>query len=136
MKTVHHGTTLEGNRFTVVGIYEKEVANEIKFGISLCGPLDSFSRKVGRAIAEGRAMKNPILVKKLNKEISEDKTGYTELSKLGIEVLDTVVFDPYTYQEILSQHSKEIEAKRKLIRLEQIKKHAEEKLQKQEDTKL
>jgi hypothetical protein len=129
MKTIHHGETIEGNRFTVVGIYNKEVANEIKFGIALCGPLDCFSKKIGRSIAEGRALKNPILVKKVNYEITEDKAGYSALSKIGQEVLENVHNDPYIFQETLAQHAKEIEAKRQLIRLEQIKKHAEKKLE-------
>ena len=119
MRTIHHGETTDGRRFTVVGLYNKDQANEIKFGVAICGPQDNFARKVGRKIAEGRAIKNPTLVKELKIELPEDKEGFTHLSKLGYEVVETVAEDPYLYQEILTKQHKEIEEERKQIKLKQ-----------------
>jgi len=134
MKTVHHGETYDGRRFTVVGIYDKQEENKsvVKFGVAMCNEVDSFVRKIGKSIAEGRAIKNPTLIKELKVEFSEDKNGYTEISKLGRQVLDTIVEDPYLYQEILSEQAKEIEKRRKEIRLAQIKEH-EDKLRQQQN---
>lgn len=106
MKTIHHGETIDGRRCTIVGIYDKEQVEGVKFGVAICGPLDNFARKVGRAIAEGRAIKNPTLVKQLKTELPESKEGFVELSTLGYEVLETVQADPYLYQEILTKQYK------------------------------
>lgn len=108
MKTVCHGETEDGRRFTVVGLYNKEEdKNKIKFGIAICGPADNFARKVGRTIAEGRAIKNPTLVKEIKYELPETKEGFLQLSKFGYEVVETVEEDPYLYQEILTEQYKE-----------------------------
>jgi len=117
MRTIHHGETIDGRRFTVVGLYNKDHANEIKFGVAICGPQDNFARKVGRKIAEGRAVKNPTLVKELKTELPEDKDGFTNLSKLGYEVVETVAEAPFLYQDILTKQHKEIEEQRKQIQL-------------------
>ena len=106
MRVVHHGETSDGRRFTVVGLYEKQISNSIKFGVAICGPQDQFARKVGRTIAEGRARKHPTVEKELKQELVEDKAGFMELSQFGIEVLDTVKADPFLYQEILTEQYK------------------------------
>lgn len=105
MRVIHHGETEDGRRFTVAGVYEK-TTSEVKFGVAICGPRDQFARKVGRAIAEGRAKKHPTLVKELKVQLSEDKQGYAELSKLGYEVVDTIRKDPFSYQIILTEQYK------------------------------
>ena len=107
MRVVHHGETIDGRRFTVVGLYKQEEGNAIKFGVAICGPHDQFARKVGRTIAEGRAIKNPTIKRELKQVIPESKEGYLTLSKLGIEVLTTIREDPFLYQEILTEQYKE-----------------------------
>lgn len=108
MKTIHHGETMDGRRFTVVGIYDKDTdKHQIKFGIAICGPADNFARKVGRKIAEGRAVKHPTLIKDIKYELPETKEGFTQLSQLGYEIVETVEEDPYLYQEILTEQYKE-----------------------------
>ncbi len=99
---MHHGKTIDGRRFTVVGLYSKE-DQEICFGVAICGPRDHFAKKVGRSIAEGRAIKNPTLVKEMKTEIPENKEGYKKIGILGHEILKTVMEDPYIYQEILTE---------------------------------
>jgi hypothetical protein len=102
MRTIHHGETFDNRRCTIVGLYNK-ADRKIKFGVAICGPRDQFSRKTGRTIAEGRADKHPTLVKERTIDIEENKEGYTELSKLGIEVLHEVQEDPYIFQELLTE---------------------------------
>ncbi len=102
MRTIHHGETLDKRRCTIVGLYNRE-KNKINFGVAICGPRDQFSRKVGRTIAEGRATKNPTLVKEYKNELEKNKEGYSKLSKLGIEVLHEVQEDPFVFQEILTE---------------------------------
>ena len=126
MRTIHHGETADGRRFTVVGLYGKEVGKgKVKFGVAICGPQDNFARKIGRKIAEGRAIKHPTLEKIVSVELNEDKEGFSILSKLGYEVVETVAEDPYLYQEILTQQHKEIEEKREREKIEKKLKNQE-----------
>jgi len=123
MRTIHHGETVDGRRFTIVGVYDKEAEkNKVKFGVAICGPRDNFARKVGRSIAEGRALKNPTLVKDIKYELPEDKEGFKNLSQLGCEILENIEKDPYLFQEILTKQNKEVEDERKRIRLERLNK--------------
>ena len=46
----YHGTTSEGMRFTIAGVYEPN----LKLGLSLCAKNDIFCKKTGRIRAEGR----------------------------------------------------------------------------------
>jgi hypothetical protein len=50
-----HSATVDGQRFTVAGLYETEVFTDIIVGIALCSEHDNFSKKKGRNISSGRA---------------------------------------------------------------------------------
>lgn len=106
MKTTHHGEITDGRRFTVVGLYSK-AAKEIAFGVSICNSKDHFAKKIGRSIAEGRAIKNPTILKEISTEILEDPKGYKEIGILGREVLKAVKENPYLYQELLTEQYRE-----------------------------
>jgi len=106
MQTIHHDLTMDGRRFTVVGIYDSSFNKTVKFGVAICGPQDNFARKLGRTIAEGRAQKHPTLIKHIKYSLSDDKEGFKNLNKLGFEVTETVKEDPYLYQELLTEQYK------------------------------
>lgn len=117
MKTIIHGSTEDGKRFTIAGIYKQE-DNQVNFGVSLCAPHDQFTRKTGRQIAEGRAEKKPTLVKKLSIIIPDNKDGFKQFQKLALEVVKTIEKEPEVYQEVLTEMHRETIAKRKQIEIE------------------
>lgn len=59
---VFHTQPQEGTnvRVTVVGVLKEN--NEMSIGVSRCSKKDQFIRKLGRNIATGRALKNPMVV--------------------------------------------------------------------------
>lgn len=115
METIIHGKTQKGKRFTVVGIYDR-LSREIRFGIALCGPKDNFSKRLGRVIARGRALKNPTIVKHLKKELPDSKKGYMELNKLGRQVLMSIAKSSESYQKLLTEQYKEHKRRKKHLK--------------------
>jgi len=118
MEIIYHGQTKNGKRFTVVGIYdEKQNAKEINYGISICGPRDQFTKKLGRTIAKGRALKNPTIKQHLKKKLPYTKQGYNELKKSVNTVFSQVEKSIDAYQKLLTEQYKD--HKRKIF----LKKH-------------
>lgn len=83
-----HGCSNEGNRFTIAVTLEKtDTEINSTFGISICSKNDSFSKKIGRAISEGRAKKDPIL------------RGCYENTESGFKDVKTDMFNLCKYME-------------------------------------
>lgn len=55
-----HGTDNSGRRFTIAA--KKINENTVQFGLAICNERDNFCRKIGRKIAEGRAVARPVQV--------------------------------------------------------------------------
>lgn len=55
-----HGTSDSGRRFTIAA--KKIDANTVQFGLAICNQRDNFCRKIGRRIAEGRAVVRPVQI--------------------------------------------------------------------------
>jgi len=61
----YHGTTRDGRRYTIAGVFGAKVKgiedeDIIGFGLSLCSNTDQFNKRVGRKKAEGRLIANNI----------------------------------------------------------------------------
>ena len=54
----HYNSPESKRRLTVCGVVKN---NQIHFGYTICSPKDAFTRKRGREIAVGRAIKRPIV---------------------------------------------------------------------------
>jgi len=53
-----HGKATDGTRFTIAANLVKSASTiEANFAYSICSKTDSFNKKIGRSIAEGRAKK-------------------------------------------------------------------------------
>ena len=62
----YHGKTTDGYRFTIAGRFQELPENGgdadvIMLGISLCGAMDQFAKKLGRIRAAGRMKSKSIL---------------------------------------------------------------------------
>ena len=69
----------KGQRRSIAGKIEN---NELKIGVSICGPKDQFNRKLGRKIAEGRANKSPFKVITLSSDEDAREVFYSSLKAL------------------------------------------------------
>ena len=68
-----HGCSNEGNRFTIAVSIEKSISEiNANFAYSICSKNDTFCKKIGRSIAEGRTNKYPVI--KLT--YSNDEVGF------------------------------------------------------------
>jgi len=64
----NHCKDKQGRRFTVAAVVEDGLLNaKVSLGIARCSSKDNFNKKIGRAIAEGRATKRPIEISKVSK---------------------------------------------------------------------
>ena len=61
IKYFHKRNVGKVRSFTLASIYDTDT-NTISIGMALCGLKDSFNKKIGRTIAEGRARKNPLII--------------------------------------------------------------------------
>lgn len=78
-----HGCSNEGNRFTIAVTIEKSISEiTATFGYSICSKNDSFSKKIGRSIAEGRSIKNPVITLKEINDVDGFKSIKTEMYNL------------------------------------------------------
>ena len=55
----HHGTSIDGYKFTIAGRFptESPIEDTLCAGIAICSSKDAFNKKLGRTIAEGRCKK-------------------------------------------------------------------------------
>lgn len=72
----------KGRRRTFAAIKTGKSGMTMKIGVSTCGPRDSFTKALGRKIATGRAIKNPILTVRIRKGQDEREVFYRAVSKL------------------------------------------------------
>lgn len=71
-------------RISVAGIYN---CNQIAIGVAVCGKKDVFTRKIGRVISRGRAVKDPLTVIEVKNEKLVTET-FVEKAK---EIVDEIV---------------------------------------------
>lgn len=50
----YHGKTVDGRRFTVAGIFDSTINDNLLLGLALCSKNDQFVKKTGRHKAAGR----------------------------------------------------------------------------------
>jgi len=68
-----HSKDKEGNKFTVAYSLENSI---LTIGLAICSHKDQFCKKIGRAIAGGRMIKNPLSTETYLKEDNKDLIKY------------------------------------------------------------
>ena len=64
-----HGTDKSGKRFTLAAKKVKD--DKVQFGLAICNERDNFCRKIGRKIAEGRAVGRPVQILTIEQPVTE-----------------------------------------------------------------
>lgn len=78
---------IEGRRATVVGLEEN---GTLSLGVAISNPKDNFSKRLGKKIALGRALKKPIIVPNIDGKITQ--TSFIALaSELASKKISKIV---------------------------------------------
>ena len=76
----------KGRKTTICGLFTESgqilKRRRLKIGISICSAKDQFSKRTGRLIAEGRAIKSPIFTIPVKKNTNIGETFITFANRL------------------------------------------------------
>lgn len=84
-----HGKTIKGIRFTICMIVDSNKI--VTFNYSRCSKRDQFSKKIGRNIAYGRALKDYNFTKKLLKNKFERNNNEIQIKPLLNKYFNSII---------------------------------------------